>query len=81
MSPALKYGQLIRGPGQNKGQFLGVLDFRGMVKVVNAIQLLKATDSPDWTATRDKNMNAWTQQYITFLQNDSIGKEAQQAPK
>lgn len=80
MSPTLKYGQVIRGPGQ-EGQFLGVLDFRGMVKVVNAIQLLKATGSPDWTTTRDKDMKAWTQQYISFLQNDSIGKAAQQAPK
>ncbi|OCH96520.1 chondroitin AC/alginate lyase [Obba rivulosa] len=77
MHPNMNFGQLVRGPGPDHqvGTFTGVLDLRGLVKVVNAIQLLKGAGSPDWTAAREKAMTTWMNQYISWLQTSDIGKE------
>ncbi|GBE78323.1 predicted protein [Sparassis crispa] len=82
MNPNLNFGQLVRGPGQDHqiGTFTGVLDLRGMVKVINGIQMLKAARSPDWTSARDKGMLAWTNQYVSWLQTSDIGKQTAAAP-
>lgn len=83
MNPNMNFGQLVRGPGKagQTGTFTGILDMRGMVKVANAIQILKAAKSSDWTSARDKAMTSWTQQYVTWLQTSSIGKQTAAAPK
>ncbi|KAI0728265.1 alginate lyase domain-containing protein, partial [Fomitopsis betulina] len=43
--------------------------------VVNTIQLLKAVNSPDWTAARDQAMVAWVKAYMTWLQTSTLSKE------
>ncbi|OBZ78723.1 hypothetical protein A0H81_00669 [Grifola frondosa] len=63
------------GRGTPMGTFTGILDLRGIVKVVNSILLLKASGSPDWTSSRDKAMTAWMGKYISWLQVSVIGKE------
>ncbi|CCM00920.1 uncharacterized protein FIBRA_02966 [Fibroporia radiculosa] len=75
--PNMNFGQMVRGPGKDHqvGTFTGVLDLRGLVKVVNGIQLLKAAGSPDWTKTRDQTMTSWMNQYITWLQTSDIGQQ------
>ena len=77
MAPNLNFGQMVRGPGADhqKGTFTGILDLRAMVKVVNAIQLLKAANSPDWTSARDQAMVAWVKAYMNWLQTSALGKE------
>ena len=37
--PRLDYAQIVRGKGKTTGSFMGVLDFRSMVKVANAVQV------------------------------------------
>lgn len=81
MHPELNYGQTIRGPGTQQGQFLGILDFRGMVKVVNGIQILKAAQSPDWTPAMDSQMVGWINQYVNWLQTNTLAQQAATAPK
>ncbi|OSD06106.1 chondroitin AC/alginate lyase [Trametes coccinea BRFM310] len=77
MNPNMNYGQQVRGPGKDHqiGTFTGILDLRGIVKVVNAIQVLKAAASPDWTAARDKAMTSWMKSYTSWLQNSALGKQ------
>ena len=77
MRPNMNFGQLVRGPGQDHqvGTFTGILDLRGLVKIVNVILLLKASSSPDWTAARDKAMSDWMNQYVVWLVESPIGKE------
>ncbi|KAL1952072.1 hypothetical protein VTO73DRAFT_1221 [Trametes versicolor] len=77
MNPNMNYGQQVRGPGKDQqiGTFTGVLDLRGLVKVVNAIQILKVAASPDWTAARDKAMTAWMKSYVSWLENSSLGQQ------
>ena len=75
MHPNMNFGQLVRGPGKDHqiGTFTGVLDFRALVKVVNAIQILKAVKSPDWTSAREQGVMTWMKTYITWLQTSQIG--------
>ncbi|THH34046.1 hypothetical protein EUX98_g7 [Antrodiella citrinella] len=77
MHPNLNFGQLVRGPGKDHqvGTFTGVLDFRALVKIVNAVQILKASKSSDWTSAREQGLMSWMKTYITWLQTSSIGKE------
>nr|GAT60020.1 predicted protein [Mycena chlorophos] len=74
MNPNVLYGQGVRGPNGQPGTFTGPLDIRGLVSVVNAIQILKSAKSPDWTAARDKAMNKWLVTYVQWLQTSPIGK-------
>lgn len=76
MHPNVNFGQLVRGPGKSHqvGTFTGILDLRGMVKVVNAIQLLRNAKSPDWTPAREQAMSNWMKGYISWLQTSDIGK-------
>ncbi|KAL4268134.1 dermatan-sulfate isomerase family protein [Pleurotus pulmonarius] len=43
MNPNVNFGQMVRGPGDQgqKGTFTGILDIRGIVKIVNALLILR----------------------------------------
>lgn len=77
MHPNMNFGQLVRGPGKDHqiGTFTGILDFRALVKIVNACQILKAMKSPDWTTAKDQALTGWMDKYLTWLQTSGIGKE------
>lgn len=81
MSPALNYGQVVRGPGKTEGSFMAILDWRGMVKVANAVQILRQIRAPDWTAQRDQAFVSWCRQYLHWLQTSPIGQKASRAAK
>lgn len=81
MHPRIAYGQLIRGPEEQVGQYLGVLDLRGMVKVANAIQILRALGMPAWTKTLDGQMTQWAKKYVQWLHSSPQGQRALSAPK
>ncbi|KAI0704924.1 alginate lyase-domain-containing protein [Cytidiella melzeri] len=76
MNPNVNFGQLVRGPGKDHqvGTFTGILDLRGMVKVSNAIQLMRSAKAPDWTSARDTSMTNWMKTYISWLQTSNLGK-------
>ncbi|KAF8167953.1 alginate lyase-domain-containing protein [Crassisporium funariophilum] len=82
MNPNMNYGQIVRGPGPDgiAGTFTGVLDLRGVVKVANAISILKAVASPDWTQAREQAMNSWFYSYSNWLTNSDIGKMTSSRP-
>lgn len=81
VSPSINYGQLIRGPGTQVGQYLGVLDFRGMVKVVNGIQVLRLGKASAWTPALESAMVSWTSHYVNWLETSALGQKAASAPK
>ncbi|KAF8912813.1 alginate lyase-domain-containing protein [Gymnopilus junonius] len=76
MNPNVQFGQIVRGPGQSgqDGTFTGVLDLRGLVKVVNGISILKAAGSPDWNETRHQGMASWASDYSEWLATSEVGK-------
>lgn len=81
MNPDIKFGQLIRGPGTQSGQYLGVLDLRCMVKLANAVLLMRAQNAPEWTSSLDQQLNAWATQYVNWLQTSDLGQQAESASK
>lgn len=82
MHPRVQYGQVIRGPGTQVGQFLGVLDIRGMVKVANAVEIMRAEKSSSWSSSADTHLVSWARQYAQWMQTSSnIGQKALSAPK
>lgn len=83
MNPNMNYGQIVRGPGikGRTGTFTGVLDLRGLVKVINAIFLMKASGSPDWTNEREERMGVWMSHYAAWLTESDLGKMTGSRPK
>lgn len=81
MTPNMNYGQVVRGPGEQVGSFMGVLDTRGIVKVINAVLVLRASQSPHWTADRDQRLRAWASQYDHWMMTSSIGRKSGQSVK
>ncbi|KAJ8456365.1 hypothetical protein ONZ45_g18747 [Pleurotus djamor] len=75
MLPNLDYAQQIRGPGEPKGSRTGVLDLKGMTKITSAILMLRKGNCPDWTPELDEGMNAWTRQYIGWLETADLAME------
>ena len=80
MLPNLAWGQTVRGPDQH-GSYMGVLDFRVMVKVANAIQILRMSRSQYWTSDRDSKMIKWSNSYIQWLDNSVVGNRAKKSVK
>ena len=83
MNPNMNFGQVVRGPGRDhrQGTYTGILDMRGLVKVVNGIQVLQAAKSPDWTSDLNKQMTTWVSIYANWLQESAIGRQAAMSPK
>lgn len=83
MHPNVQYGQVVRGPGPagSIGTFTGILDLRGLVKVLNGILVLKTLGHSSWTARRESAMQSWTSQYSRWLAESDIGKKTGSRPK
>jgi hypothetical protein len=72
MNPNLNYAQVVRGPGADTGTHTGVLDLKCMVKVVNAVLVLRAGNASEWTETIDSGLVNWTTTYIGWLTTNQI---------
>lgn len=83
MRPNVNFGQLVRGPGPEgrRGTFTGVLDIRGIVKVINGIFILKSGGSAEWDTAKDQDMRNWVQSYAQWLQESDIGGITASRPK
>ncbi|KAF8898582.1 alginate lyase-domain-containing protein [Infundibulicybe gibba] len=82
MNPNMNFGQIVRGPGPKgrQGTFTGVLDLRGIVKVVNAVQILRTSGSPEWTDNKHQGMVEWSTEYVNWLDTSDIGKSTATRP-
>ena len=69
MNPNLNYGQGI--PGEVEGRPMGIIGTRGFVELVDALCLLKTSNS--WTEADQQGMVAWMTQYLNWLQTSKIG--------
>jgi hypothetical protein len=82
MNPSAEYGQVVRGPpGTQAGSYMGILDMRGLVKVVNAVLVLRETKSQYWTQEMDVKMSAWASKYVQWVEASAVGKKAARAAK
>jgi hypothetical protein len=82
MNPKVEFGQVVRGPpGTQAGSYMGILDMRSLVKVVNAVLVLRETQSPYWTQDRDDKMTDWARQYVRWVETSPVGQKAERAAK
>jgi len=80
MNPNADYAQLIRGPNPS-GSFMGVLDFRSLVQVANAVNILRYTKSPAWGSDRDSAIVSWAKDYIHWLGTNTYARIARTKDK
>jgi hypothetical protein len=83
MNPNMNFGQIVRGPGKDgqAGTFTGILDLRGIVKIVNSVLVLKESESPEWTNERDQGMKQWMSEYSSWMEGSALGKNTASRPK
>uniref|UniRef100_A0A0W0G2S5 Putative chondroitin AC/alginate lyase n=1 Tax=Moniliophthora roreri TaxID=221103 RepID=A0A0W0G2S5_MONRR len=82
MNPNANFGQVVRGPGQNgsKGSFTGVLDMRGLVKLVNAVAILKGLGCSGWTQDLEDAFVRWFSEWREWLVRSDLGRSASTRP-
>ena len=81
MNPNVNFGQIIRGSSPRMGSYMGILDLRSIVKVVNAVQILRLSKAPAWDYTKDQRLVHWAQLYIAWLRTNNLALEAEKQPK
>lgn len=75
--------QVVRGPGTKgtQGTFTGIIDTRGVIKVVNAALLMRSSAYREWTPDLDGQLVDWLTAYGKWLGTSPSGKMACTRPK
>ena len=81
MNPNLNYSQLLRGPGEQKGNQTGVLDLKCMSKLTSGVLVMRKGQAPEWTQTLDDGLNAWAKRYIVWLTTHELALGERSATK
>jgi hypothetical protein len=69
MNPNLEYAQAI--PGLNTGRGIGIIETRGLTKVVDSIGLL--ANSKSWTKDNQAGLEEWFSKYLNWLTQSKNG--------
>jgi hypothetical protein len=71
MNPNLEYAQGI--PGINTGRGIGLIETRGLTRVVDAIGLLRGAKA--WTEADQRGMETWFTQFLQWMLESKNGKD------
>ena len=75
MNPNLNFAQAIKG--KNDGRGIGIIDSRDLMKIADAIGLLKGSAS--WSKADDDGMQLWFSQYLEWMLTSKNGIEEMNA--
>ena len=70
-NPNLNFGQGI--PGKNTGRGIGIIETRGLFRVIDAAILLQ--ESNQWSKDNHQSLQKWFSDYLNWLTTSSIGKD------
>jgi len=71
MNPNLQYAQAI--PGINTGRGIGLIETRGLTRVVDAIGLLAGSKS--WTQSDQKGVEEWFERFLNWMLQSANGRD------
>ena len=71
MNPNLQFAQAI--PGVNTGRGIGLIETRGLTRVVDAIGLLSPAKS--WLASDQKGLESWVAQFLQWMLESKNGRD------
>lgn len=81
MNPNLEYAQVVRGPGNQTGKHTGILDARGMTKIVSGIEVMRASGAPEWSSETENGMVSWARLHANWLETSELAMEERASPK
>ena len=71
MNPNLQFGQGI--PGVNTGRGIGLIETRGLVRVVDAVGLLDGSQA--WKPQDDRALKQWFDQFLKWMMEHKYGRD------
>ncbi|MBK8302294.1 MAG: alginate lyase family protein [Pyrinomonadaceae bacterium] len=71
MNPNLEYAQFV--PGQSSGRSFGIIETRGLSRVVDSIGLLAGSKA--WKDADQKGVESWFDKFLDWLQTSKHGNE------
>lgn len=71
MNPNLEYAQAI--PGVNTGRGIGLIETRGLTRVVDSVGLL--TGSPSWTKSDQAAIEGWFSKFLSWMLESKNGRD------
>ena len=71
MNPNLEYAQAI--PGLNTGRGIGLIETRGLTRVVDSVGMLAGSSS--WSKADQAGVEAWFSKFLSWMQESKNGKD------
>jgi hypothetical protein len=81
MNPNMNYAQVVRGPGSGLGKHTGVLDLKGITKVVSGIEIMRAAGAVEWSQGTEEGMVAWGTKMLNWMTTDELALQEKAMPK
>lgn len=76
MNPNLKYAQVIPGRNGDQGRCYGVIDAYSFVEMLDAVQLLHASEA--FTLEDERMLKEWFSEFLSWILNSDQGQEEAQ---